>query len=124
MPMLRLWGGTAETGWPAMKISPDAGRTKPAIMRSSVVLPEPLGPRMVRKRPRPSSNEAASTARTWSKTQETPSTRTMLPARVRRYRFRLQFPAPFVPCFPGGGNSSEEPPACQGAARPAQSVPL
>ena len=31
-------------GWPSMKMLPDVGLSKPAIMRSSVVLPQPDGP--------------------------------------------------------------------------------
>jgi hypothetical protein len=37
-----------ETGWPCMKISPLVGESNPAIIRSKVVFPQPLGPRMVK----------------------------------------------------------------------------
>ena len=51
MPMLRRLGGT---NWPrplttasSMRISPEVGFSKPAIMRSIVVLPQPEGPSSV-----------------------------------------------------------------------------
>ena len=53
----------AATGWPWITISPAVGAMKPAIMRSSVVLPQPDGPRMVRKAPASSARETSSTAR-------------------------------------------------------------
>lgn len=37
-----------ETGLPCMKISPLVGASKPAIIRSKVVFPQPLGPSIVR----------------------------------------------------------------------------
>ena len=44
-----LWcGGMDETGLPCMKISPLVGASKPAIIRSKVVFPQPLGPRIVK----------------------------------------------------------------------------
>ncbi len=44
-----LWcGGMDETGLPCMKISPLVGASKPAIIRSKVVFPQPLGPSIVR----------------------------------------------------------------------------
>ncbi len=62
MPIDRRQGGTARTGSPAMKMSPAVGVWNPAIMRKSVVLPEPDGPRMVRKAPVARSKETSSTA--------------------------------------------------------------
>ena len=52
MPIRRRQGGRAATGWPWISIRPADGAMKPAIMRRSVVLPQPEGPRMVRKAPR------------------------------------------------------------------------
>jgi hypothetical protein len=44
-----LWcGGMDETGLPCMKISPLVGTSKPAIIRSKVVFPQPLGPSIVK----------------------------------------------------------------------------
>jgi hypothetical protein len=62
MPIERLCGGNAATGAPPTMISPAVGVRKPAIIRSSVVLPEPEGPRTVRNEPASSSKEASSTA--------------------------------------------------------------
>ena len=42
--MLRFWTETSLTRWPRIKISPSVGISRPAIMRSTVVLPPPLGP--------------------------------------------------------------------------------
>ena len=51
MPMERRCGGTDDTARPWIKISPLVGESNPAIMRSSVVFPQPLGPRIVRTAP-------------------------------------------------------------------------
>src|SRR5947208_1577931 len=45
-----------------MRISPDDGSTKPAIARSKVVLPQPLGPRIERNSPRRMSRLTPSSA--------------------------------------------------------------
>src|SRR6186997_284260 len=42
--MLRLYGGTPAIGWPARRISPSVGCSKPAIIRSVGVFPQPDGP--------------------------------------------------------------------------------
>src|SRR5437667_2302536 len=42
--MLRCCTDRSLTRWPRMKTSPAVGISKPAIMRSTVVLPPPLGP--------------------------------------------------------------------------------
>ena len=63
MPIRRRQGGSAATGWPWISIRPAEGAMKPAIMRRSVVLPQPEGPRMVRKAPASSPRETSSTAR-------------------------------------------------------------
>ena len=55
-------GGTADMGWPSMKISPWVGISKPAIMRSSVVLPQPEGPSSEKNSPRRMSKVTSSTA--------------------------------------------------------------
>ena len=41
----RLCGGTPWTRAPEMRISPSSGSSKPASIRSVVVLPQPDGPR-------------------------------------------------------------------------------
>ena len=47
MPMDLWCGGTDETGSPWINISPLSGESNPAIIRSSVVFPQPDGPKMV-----------------------------------------------------------------------------
>ncbi len=44
MLTFRLYGGTPAIGWPASVISPSVGCSKPAIIRSVVVFPQPDGP--------------------------------------------------------------------------------
>ena len=44
MPMSRLLGGTRVMSLPATRMRPEFGRSKPATMRSAVVLPQPDGP--------------------------------------------------------------------------------
>ena len=48
---LRLCGGTRLISSPAIITLPDVGTVKPAIILSSVVLPQPDGPRSVRNSP-------------------------------------------------------------------------
>ena len=55
----RRWGGSRSSRSPPIQISPVSGRSKPAISRSSVVLPEPLSPRMVRNSPGATSSETS-----------------------------------------------------------------
>ena len=58
----RLCGGVPATFSPSITTSPAVGCSKPAIIRSVVVLPQPLGPRKVKNSPCPSSSERSSTA--------------------------------------------------------------
>src|SRR5256885_14772592 len=51
-------------GRPPRKISPIVGDSKPAIIMSVVVLPEPLGPRRVRNSPEATASDTPSTATT------------------------------------------------------------
>src|SRR5690349_2553726 len=60
--MSRLNGGSAAMGEPAMRISPEVGGSKPAIIRSVVVLPEPEAPSRVRNSPAAMSSVRSSTA--------------------------------------------------------------
>jgi hypothetical protein len=61
---LRIAAGLRETSSPSMaRRSTRAGRSSPEMMRSIVVLPEPLSPRMVRNSPRPAESDTSSTAR-------------------------------------------------------------
>ena len=59
----RRFGATPRMLRPPMRTSPSSGARKPAIMRSSVVLPQPDGPRIEKKLPRATLNDNASTAR-------------------------------------------------------------
>ena len=47
----RLYGGTPLTSRPPIRSSPSSGCSKPAIMRSEVVLPQPDGPSSDRNSP-------------------------------------------------------------------------
>src|SRR4051812_20444424 len=60
----RRWGGTRVTSSPWMRIVPALGVSKPAIIRSSVVLPQPLGPSSANSSPRPIESVTPSTATT------------------------------------------------------------
>src|SRR3954468_9807602 len=60
--MSRLNGGSPTIGEPTIRISPEVGRSNPAIMRSVVVLPDPEAPRRVRNSPGAISSETSSTA--------------------------------------------------------------
>ena len=51
MPMPRSFGGTSLIRCPSKRISPSSGVKKPAISRSSVLLPQPDGPRRVNNSP-------------------------------------------------------------------------
>src|SRR5439155_694751 len=62
--MSRFSGGRASTDSPRMKISPRVGRSKPAISIRVVVLPEPLGPRIVRNSPSAMSSDRSFSATT------------------------------------------------------------
>src|SRR2546427_1642813 len=61
--MPRALGGTSpSTRSPPMSISPDVGRSSPAIIRSSVVFPEPEEPSRTRNSPSPIERSTPSTA--------------------------------------------------------------
>ena len=51
MPMSRFAGGNAVISTPPTVTRPASGVSKPATTLSSVVFPEPLGPRMVSSSP-------------------------------------------------------------------------
>src|SRR5205814_6007280 len=62
MPILRAYGGSPSTRRSPNRMSPPSTGEKPAIMRSSVVLPQPDGPSSVNSSPSPTSSETRSTA--------------------------------------------------------------
>src|SRR5215211_489501 len=51
MAILRARGGRSLTTRPSMRTSPSLGRSRPAMVRSRVVLPQPEGPRRTRYSP-------------------------------------------------------------------------
>jgi len=61
----RRFGATSRIERPPMRTSPASGAMNPAMMRSSVVLPQPDGPRMEKKLPCGTASDSASTA-VWS----------------------------------------------------------
>src|SRR5688572_6806140 len=63
MPTARRRGPTSFTTRPPKRISPASGRSKPAIMRSVVVLPHPEPPTSATSSPGAMSRDSASTAR-------------------------------------------------------------
>src|SRR3954471_7470660 len=82
MPIRRCSGGTHAPGpartRPPTSTVPPSGSSKPAISRSSVVLPQPLGPRMANSSPGSTASVAGRTARTAPKAFSTPR-RTIVP---------------------------------------------
>src|SRR5258708_2232668 len=70
MPKLRRFGGMEipaadeNTTFPCRLISPDFGTSRPAMERSVVVFPQPLGPSSVKSLPSGTSNETSWVART------------------------------------------------------------
>src|SRR5215468_6015680 len=70
MPKLRRFDGTEmpaadeNTTFPLRLISPDFGTSRPAMERSVVVFPQPLGPSSVKSLPSGTSNETSWVART------------------------------------------------------------
>src|SRR5687767_14361160 len=72
MPTARRRGLTSFTTRPPKRISPASGRSKPAIMRSVVVLPHPEPPTSATSSPGAMSRDSASTARAPPKRLVTP----------------------------------------------------
>src|SRR5436305_11424640 len=64
MPVLRRCGGSVSIRLSPKRISPALRSAKPAIVRNSVVLPQPDGPSSVKNSPSAISSETSSTART------------------------------------------------------------
>src|SRR3954454_23452456 len=58
----RLLAGTLVTSVPSSTIRPASGVSRPAIIRSVVVLPQPLGPSSEKNSPSPISSDRSSTA--------------------------------------------------------------
>src|SRR5215203_4872759 len=62
MPVSRAWGGLRVTSSPPITTRPAVGGTKPATMRSVVVLPQPEGPSSATISPCATSRSTRSTA--------------------------------------------------------------
>src|SRR6185437_11582829 len=73
----RLCGGTPVMSWPSMTTRPVSGVSKPAIMRSRVVLPQPEPPSSANSSPRAISRSTPATAWTSPKRLVTPESLTM-----------------------------------------------
>ncbi len=58
----RSYGAISLMSWPSMKILPEVGVSKPANMRSKVVLPEPEPPSRQKISPRCTCSETSFTA--------------------------------------------------------------
>src|SRR5690242_14274286 len=70
----RRFGRKPSIGLPPIAMLPASGAMNPAIIRSSVVLPQPDGPRIEKKLPRSTANDRLSTARCVPKRLTTPRT--------------------------------------------------
>src|SRR5574338_363383 len=66
MPMSRAWTGTPPTSRPSISTCPRSSVTNPAIARSRVVLPLPLGPSRPKNSPSPNVMVTPSSAATAS----------------------------------------------------------
>src|SRR5256885_16858513 len=71
MPALRRCGGNVSMRLPPKRIWPAVRSAKPAIVRSSVVLPQPDGPSSVKNSPSSISSDTSSTARTVPNVRDT-----------------------------------------------------
>jgi hypothetical protein len=69
---LRRFGPTVVTSTPRRRMRPSSGCSKPPIMRSVVVFPQPLGPRREKNSPSRMSRETSRTAATLPKLLLTP----------------------------------------------------
>ena len=91
---LRAYGGSRVTSTPASSTVPASGRSNPAIRRSSVVLPEPDGPSMVKNSPSATSRSTPATAASCPYMRRTPVSRI---AGTPLAGFPLADPVPAVP---------------------------
>ena len=62
MLTLRLCGGVRETSTPSSRMAPSVGVSKPAIIRSVVVFPQPDGPSIEKNSPDAMEKSASVTA--------------------------------------------------------------
>ena len=69
----RRFAGTLVTSFPCSTMRPASGNSKPATIRSVVVLPHPLGPSSEKNSPSSISSDTSSTAPTEPKRLVTPT---------------------------------------------------
>src|SRR5260221_5608650 len=62
MAMSRCLGSTSLTSWPSILMVPEVTSSRPATMRSAVVLPQPDGPTRTSSSPSPTARSSAETA--------------------------------------------------------------
>src|SRR5258708_5815278 len=74
----RRCAGSLKQDLPAIRMSPLSGSSKPAIIRSMVVLPQPDGPSSVQNSPSPTANDASESAATSPNCLETPAQSTIV----------------------------------------------
>ena len=60
--MSRSFGGTSFTTWPSIRTAPEVIDSRPAIIRSAVVLPQPDGPTKTTNSPAATSSSRSLTA--------------------------------------------------------------
>src|SRR5438105_8894326 len=86
----RRFAGTDVTSWPSRTIRPSSGVSKPAIIRSVVVLPQPLGPSSEKNSPSSIARLTSRTAAAFPKRLPTPSSAiaTLRSACMRRVSHR------------------------------------
>src|SRR5262245_38067165 len=77
--MFRWYGGSRVTSVPPISIVPDVGRSRPAMRRSNVVLPQPLGPTKATNSPRPTSSDTFRSA--WTRSNVFVTLRTLTDGR-------------------------------------------
>jgi hypothetical protein len=80
MPMSRRAAGTPLKSRPLMRISPESACSKPATIRSAVVLPQPDGPSSATSSPGAMSSDMLSSARRVPNARVTSRSDTLVPA--------------------------------------------
>src|SRR6266540_5597599 len=96
MAMRRARGGSPFTTFPPISTSPDEGCSRPAIMRSSVVLPHPEGPRSTRYSPSLVARLTSSTAGRWPPSKRFVSARASTASPARRASVPVDSPDPIA----------------------------
>ena len=82
MPMSRLEAATPDTSRPSISTWPESANSKPATMRSAVVLPQPDGPRSATSSPGAISSDMSFSALVAPKTRVRLRSDTLVPPRA------------------------------------------